>query len=169
MNFAKGFKKFSDGIDKVCIAIVVAMIAAMVCVTIAQIVCRELSTMLDGVKPLQWSEEVCRYLLVWATFLGASSAYKEGSHITITFLQGFFPPKVQRYIRILVHVLCIVAFCAVVYFGFNFAMKQMQLAPSLRIPMKYMYMPVPIGFGLMLIHAVNAVFEELFKSKGGNA
>ena len=48
-------------------------------------------------------------------------------------------------------------------------MKQMQLAPSLRIPMKYMYMSVPIGFGLMLIHAVNAVFEELFKSKGGNA
>ena len=60
-------------------------------------------------------------------------------------------------------------FCAVVYFGFNFAMKQMQLAPSLRIPMKYMYMSVPIGFVLMLIHAVNAVFEGLFKSKGGNA
>ena len=60
MNFAKGFKKISDGIDKVCIAVVVAMIAAMVCVTIAQIVCRELSTVLDGVKPLQWSEEVCR-------------------------------------------------------------------------------------------------------------
>ena len=168
MNFAKGFKKISDGIDKVCIAVVVAMIAAMVCVTIAQIVCRELSTVLDGVKPLQWSEEVCRYLLVWATFLGASCVYKEGSHITITFLQGFFPPKTQRYIRIFVHVLCVIAFCAVVYFGFTFAMKQMQLATSLRIPMKYMYLSVPIGFGLMLIHAINAIME-LLQVKGGNA
>lgn len=161
MSFANGFKKFSDGIDKVCLAVVVAMIAAMVCVTIAQIVCRELSTMLDGVKPLQWSEEVCRYLLVWATFLGASSVYKEGTHITITFVQSMFSPKVQRYIRIFVHVLCIIAFCAVVYFGFTFAMKQMQLAPSLRIPMKYMYLSVPIGFGLMAIHAVNEVLQTL--------
>ncbi len=166
MSFANGFKKFSDGIDKVCLAVVVAMIAAMVCVTIAQIVCRELSTMLDGVKPLQWSEEVCRYLLVWATFLGASSVYKEGTHITITFVQSMFSPKVQRYIRIFVHVLCIIAFCAVVYFGFTFAMKQMQLAPSLRIPMKYMYLSVPIGFGLMAIHAVNEVLQTL-QQKGG--
>ena len=166
MSFANGFKKFSDGIDKVCLAVVVVMIAAMVCVTIAQIVCRELSTMLDGVKPLQWSEEVCRYLLVWATFLGASSVYKEGTHITITFVQSMFSPKVQRYIRILVHVLCIIAFCAVVYFGFTFAMKQMQLAPSLRIPMKYMYLSVPIGFGLMAIHAVNEVLQTL-QQKGG--
>ena len=166
MSFANGFKKFSDGIDKVCLAVVVAMIAAMVCVTIAQIVCRELSTMLDGVKPLQWSEEVCRYLLVWATFLGASSVYKEGTHITITFVHSMFSPKVQRYIRIFVHVLCIIAFCAVVYFGFTFAMKQMQLAPSLRIPMKYMYLSVPIGFGLMAIHAVNEVLQTL-QQKGG--
>ncbi len=162
MNFAKGFKKFSDGIDKVCIAIVVAMIAAMVCVTIAQIVYREFF------KALQWSEEVCRYLLVWATFLGASSVYKEGSHITITFLQGFFSPKAQRYIRIFVHVLCAAAFCAVVYFGFGFAMKQMQLSPSLRIPMKYMYLSIPIGFGLMLIHAVNSIIDEVSQLKGGH-
>ena len=161
MNFANGFKKFSDGIDKVCIAVVVAMIAAMVCVTIAQIVCREFF------KALQWSEEVCRYLLVWATYLGASCVYKEGTHITITFMQGFFSPKVQRYIRIFVHVICIVAFIAIVYFGFNFAMKQMQLAPSLRIPMKYMYLSVPIGFGLMAIHAINEVLQQLTQ-KGGS-
>ena len=159
MGLANGFKKFSDILDKVCITVVVALIGIMVCVTIAQIVCRE------WFKALQWSEEVCRYLLVWSTFLGASCVYKEGSHITITFVQGLFPPKVQRWIRIFVHLVCIVAFCAVIYFGFQYAMKQVQLAPSLRIPMKYMYMSIPIGFSLMLIHAINEVLQLV--QKGG--
>ena len=97
MSFVKGFKKFSDGLDKLCIAVVVIMLAVMVGVTIAQIICRNF-------KALQWSEEVCRYLLIWTTFLGASCVYKEGSHITITFIQGLFPPKVQRKIRIFVHI-----------------------------------------------------------------
>lgn len=160
MNFVKGFKKFCDGIDKVCIAITVAMIAAMVVVTIAQIICREYF------KALQWSEEVCRYLLVWATFLGASSVYKEGSHITITFLQDKFSPEKQKYILLAVHIICIIAFIAVVYFGFNFSMKQKQLAPSLRIPMKYMYLSVPIGFSLMALHAIDEVIQIIAK-KGG--
>jgi len=160
MNFVKSFKKFCDGIDKVCIAVTVAMIAAMVAVTIAQIICREYFT------ALQWSEEVCRYLLVWATFLGASCVYKEGSHITITFLQEKFSPEKQKYIRVLVHIICIVAFIAVVYFGVKFSLKQKQLAPSLRIPMKYMYFSVPIGFGLMALHAVNEVIQTLTQ-KGG--
>ena len=64
MNFAKGFKKFSDSIDKICTIIVVIMLAAMVVVTMAQIICRSWFT------ALQWSEEVNRYLLVWSTFLG---------------------------------------------------------------------------------------------------
>lgn len=64
------------------------------------------------------------------------------------------------------HILCIIAFCAVVYFGFYYAMKQAQLAPSLRIPMKYMYLSVPIGFSLMIVHAINEVLQ-LIQQKGG--
>ncbi len=154
--------KLSDSIDKIVLAIVVAMLGAMVLVTTAQIVCRLAR------HSLLWSEEVCRYLLVWATFLGASCVYKSGAHISITLVQGLFPPKVQRVIRIIVHIICILTFCAVVYFGIMYAGKQHQLAPSLRIPMKYMYYSVPIGFGLMIIHAVDAILQILQeKGKGG--
>ncbi|MBR5467756.1 MAG: TRAP transporter small permease [Firmicutes bacterium] len=161
MNFIKAFKKFSDGIDKACIAAAVVMIGIMVIVTIAQIICREYF------KALQWSEEVCRFLLVWATFIGASCVYKEGTHITITFLQDKFSPEKKKLIQIFVHIICLVAFVAVVYFGFKFALKQKQLAPSLRIPMKYMYFSVPLGFGLMSIHAVNEILQFIGQ-KGGN-
>ena len=36
----------------------------------------------------------------------------------------------------------------------------------LRIPMKYMYYSIPIGFGLMIIHAVDAILQIL-QEKGG--
>ncbi len=160
MGFVKAFKKFSDQIDKICLAVVVIMLAAMVGITIAQIVCRM------WFKALQWSEELNRYLLVWTTFLGASCVYKEGSHIAITFVQGFFPRKQQRWIRILVHAVCLVVFCAVVYYGFWYAGQQAQQTPALRIPMKYMYWSVPIGFGLMAVHALNEILQ-LLTEKGG--
>jgi len=157
MNFVH---KLSDRLDKIVLAIVVAMICAMVLVTTAQIVCRLAR------HSLQWSEELCRYLLVWSTFLGASCVYKSGAHISITLVQNLFSPKVQRVIRILVHVVCILTFCAVVYFGVMYAGKQFQLAPSLRIPMKYMYYSVPIGFTLMIIHAIDAI-TRILEEKGG--
>ena len=160
MGFANGFKKISDIIDKICLGVIVAMLGVMVIVTTAQIICRTAGS------ALQWSEEVNRYLLIWSTFLGASCVYKAGTHISITFVQAFFSPKVQRIIRIMVHVICILAFCAIVYYGFVYAGKQAQLAPALRIPMKYMYMSVPIGFGLMIIHAIDAILQIL-QEKGG--
>ncbi len=160
MGFANGFKKFSDIIDKICLVLIVIMLGVMVLVTTAQIICRTAGS------ALQWSEELNRYLLIWSTFLGASCVYKAGTHISITFVHGLFSPKVQRIIRIIVHVICILAFCAIVYYGFVYAGKQAQLAPALRIPMKYMYMSIPIGFGLMIIHAVDAILQIL-QEKGG--
>lgn len=160
MGFANGFKKFSDIIDKICLVLIVIMLGVMVLVTTAQIICRTAGS------ALQWSEELNRYLLIWSTFLGASCVYKAGTHISITFMHGLFSPKIQRVIRIIVHVICILAFCAIVYYGFVYAGKQAQLAPALRIPMKYMYMSIPIGFGLMIIHAIDAILQIL-QEKGG--
>lgn len=106
MGFTNGFKKFSDIIDKICLVLIVLMLGVMVLVTMAQIICRTAGS------ALQWSEELNRYLLIWSTFLGASCVYKAGTHISITFRHGLVSPKIQRIIRIIVHVICILAFCA---------------------------------------------------------
>jgi len=35
---------------------------------------------------LSWSEELARYLMVWATFIGASIGVKRGSHVGVEAL-----------------------------------------------------------------------------------
>lgn len=154
-TFANAFHKFSDVINKICTALIVALLSAMVIVTILQIYNR-----LAG-HSLLWSEEACRFMLVWSTFIGASVAYKSGAHISVTLVQNMLPAPAEKALRILVHAVCIVVFCAVVYFGYKYAGKQMQLAPTLHFRMKWMYYSVPVGFGLMLIHAVDAILEIL--------
>jgi TRAP-type C4-dicarboxylate transport system permease small subunit len=160
MKFANVVKKISDSIDKVCLAIIVAILGTMVVVTMAQIISR-----LAG-DAFLWTEELNRYLLIWGTLIGAGCAYKEGSHISITFVQGMCSAKTERILRMLVHTVCLIAFVAMAYFSLEYAMKQAQLAPVLRIPMKYMYLSIPIGFSLMAIHALDALLQVVHE-KGG--
>ena len=160
MKFADVIKKVSDSVDKVCLVIIVAILGTMVAVTMTQIISR-----LAG-DAYAWTEELNRYLLIWGTLIGAGCAYKEGSHISITFVQSLCSAKTERMLRLFVHVVCLVAFVAMAYFGLEYAMKQVALAPVLRIPMKYVYMSIPIGFALMALHALDAALQ-VRQEKGG--
>ena len=154
VGFVRGFKRFSESVDKICLLLVVVMIAAMVGITCAQIICRLFF------KALSWSEEATRYLLVWATFLGASCVYRANGHISITALHGLVPHKMKKAVQILIHVLCMVVFVLALYYGIKYAGKQSaQLSASMRLPMSYMYAAVPAGFGLCLLHAVNHIMQ----------
>lgn len=154
MAFAKAANKFCDLVDKVCSAIVVAMLAGMVLTTSLQIICRVFFS------ALSWSEEVTRYLLVWSTFIGAGCVYKRGGHISVTVIQDMLPKSLQKAMRVLVHVLCAVFFAFALYYGFKYIGKQgTQLSAALRIPMRYMYMSIPVGCSVMLLHAVNGVIQ----------
>ena len=156
MGFVRGCNRVSATIDKVCLAVVVVMLAVMVGLTCSQIICRLFF------KALSWSDEATRYLLVWSTFLGASCVYRANGHIAITALHGLITHKMKKAVQILIHLLCIVVFVVALYYGIQYAGKQSaQLSPSLRMPMSYMYAAIPAGFSLCLLHAINHIVQLL--------
>lgn len=157
MGFAKGFKRVCGYIDKICLMLVVVMIAAMVGITCAQIVCRL------WFKALSWSDEATRYLLIWSTFVGASCVYRARGHIAITALQNAIPHhSMKRMLEIIVHLLCMIVCAVGLYFGLMYALKQSaQLSPAMRIPMSYIYAAIPTGFGLILLQAVDHIVQAL--------
>ena len=157
LAFVKGFHKLSDVLDTICSYIIVVMLGAMVVITGAQIVCRMAFT------ALSWSEEATRYLLVWSSFLGASCVYKHSGHISITFVQDMVPAALSKVLKLLVHVVCTVLFVVVIIYGMKYFGKQgNQLSAAMRLPMKYIYLCIPVGCGFMLVHAVDAVLGLLF-------
>lgn len=160
MAVARAINKVSDLLDKICSVILVAMLAGMVLTTSLQIICRVFFT------ALSWSEEVTRYLLVWSTFIGAGCVYKKGGHISVTFAQEKLPQKLQKVAQVLVHLLCGALFAIAVYYGFKYMDKQgTQLSAALRIPMSLMYMAIPLGCGVMLLHAFNAIIQIFVKKE----
>ncbi len=160
MAVAKVINKVSDLVDAVCCAIVVALLAAMVIVTSAQIICRVFF------NALSWSEEVARYLLVWSTFIGAGCVYKKGGHISVLIVQELLPHKIRKLMQILAHLMCSAFFFIAVYYGFKYMKIQgTQLSAALHIPMRLMYMAIPIGSSVMLLHALNAILQLLTKEE----
>lgn len=160
MSVVKTINKISDFVDKVGCWFVILTMAGMVFFTTIQIIARVFF------QALSWSEEVVRYLLVWSTFIGAGCVYKRGGHINVTFIQDMFKGNSKKYAQSLVHILCAAFFVIALYFGVKYMGKQgRQLSAALRIPMNLMYMAIPVGCGIMLLHAVSAIFSSFEKKE----
>lgn len=154
MFIIRGIHKLSDILDKIAEIIIVFMLGAMVLITGAQIVCRIFFT------ALAWSEEATRYLLIWSTLLGAGCVYKHSGHISISVLQDILPSKAKDILKIIIHILCIVLFALIMFYGIQYYGKQgNQLSAAMRLPMRYVYTCIPIGCGVMLFHAFDAVLN----------
>ncbi len=147
--------KISDALDKIFGVLIVLMIAAMVIITTAQIICRTWFT------ALSWSDEVTRYLLIWSTFFGATCVYRHSGNISITFVQNAFPAKVSRVLRVLVHAVCLVLFAVLLYYGCMYTGKLSKTATALPIKMKYIFVCIPVSMAVMMFHAFVMMLDEL--------
>lgn len=160
MPMVNGVRKFSDMLNKICMAICVAFLAVMVVITFVQIICRVFFT------ALSWSEELARYLLIWGTFFGAGCVYKSGANIAVLVVQDLLPATIKKIAKILVHLLCLTFFLLAIYNGYRYMnMVGSQTSAALQVPMKYMYLSVPLGCGIMAVHAFSAILDEIVGKK----
>lgn len=167
MAVLKAFRTLGEWLDYVCGAACIFCLAAMVLLTGLQIVCRIWFT------ALAWSEELTRYLMVWATFLGASCVYRRSGHINVTVVRALFPGSCQKTMRVCCHLLC-GAFClAAVFYGIDYmSMQSRQLSAALRISMSWVYLAIPVGCGMTAFHVLDLLLKMLMrdgKNEGGAA
>jgi TRAP-type C4-dicarboxylate transport system permease small subunit len=104
---------------------------------------------------INWAEELSRYLMVWTAFLGAGLAMREGQHVAIELLHDYLPKPSRAYFKAIIGLLMISFMTILVYLGFQYAFESMeQKSAVLRWPMGIIYMAVPIGALLFIIHLV---------------
>ena len=154
MTVAKKIHALSDKVDAVCSVICAIVLTSMVLITGVQIICRLWFTALD------WSEEITRYLLVWATFIGAGCVYKRAGHINVTIVHLFVSPHIKKMMEFVTHLLCGAFFCLAAYHGYAYMnMQSYQLSAAMRIPMYWMYLAIPVGCGIMFLHVTDALLK----------
>lgn len=108
---------------------------------------------------LPWAEEICRYCLVWGTFLGACCGYKTHELIGMTLLIRNLPQMIRWKIGLLVEISIAILLVLALSFGCIYVKNSVnQLSPALQIPMAYIFISIPISSLFMLIFNIENIF-----------
>ena len=113
-----------------------------------------------------WAEEVSRYMMIWLAFLAAGLALREGAHIAVENLPDALPQPLAIAVRLLA-LLLMAGFIALIgWLGWHYAQfAMMQRTPVMRWPVGQVYLAIPIGMGLMLVHLVLVARDYVFRPK----
>lgn len=116
-------------------------------------------------SPLTWSEELGRYTFVWMSFLGMAAAVKHGSHVALDILVKKLTGVSQKVLVQINNFLVLFFGGCLTYSGFNLVKLGMrQKSPTLKLPMQYVYIIIPIA-GIVLLYFVLSSVIQSFKRK----
>ncbi len=102
-----------------------------------------------------WTDELCRYGMVWMTFIGAGYAVRSHGHIAVDLLKSFLPVKASAGIEKFNDICEIVFGGVLAWYGFKLAaMNITQLTPGLKISMGAVYSCIPIGGVIICAYAL---------------
>lgn len=102
--------------------------------------------------PLRWSEELSRFLFVFAGYFGVSASIKDNGHVFIDFFVKKLPRGLQRAANVIVQILSLLVLVAMFLIGVQMTMRKIPVKiVSLNLSYAYMYGALPV-IGLMMIY-----------------
>jgi TRAP-type transport system small permease protein len=148
-----------DIINRVTEYVIAAMMGAMIITISSQVFFRYVLN-----DALTWTEEIGRYLMVWICFLGSAMALKYGEHISVTFIQERFPPRIRQSVGFGIGLAALAFFVLTTWEGILMTVQVSdQQAPATWINMAWAYSCIPVGCFFMMIHTLVHLVQH-----GGN-
>nr|WP_299385871.1 TRAP transporter small permease [Allomuricauda sp.] len=148
-------------IDKILSSTLVVIMSAMVLNVLWQVFTR----FVVG-DPSSFTDELARYLMIWAGILGAAYAAGKDMHVAIDVLPQKLNEAAQRRLSILVKVLvALFALFAMVIGGSRLVYITYvldQLSPALQLPLAYVYLVIPISGLLIMYYKLTDILNPRF-------
>lgn len=94
---------------------------------------------------LPWPEEVATWAFVWAVMLGMALATGRGVHIAIDVLPRALPPRARAVLMFLISVAMVTVSIVLLVHGQDYVRRAIAASPALQLPMKYLFLAVPVG------------------------
>lgn len=167
-------RKAIEKMDKIIVAIetylMVGSMTIFAFLVVVDVICRKFFGF-----SLEFMQELGKYLMVWATFIGAALGVKHGEHPSMTLVIDSVPKAPKLIMTVLVNLISAGATAFAGYYSFKqfLLLKKMgSLTVTLwGCPVWTLYCIVPLCFFVMairsLIQAYKQPMEILEKSKGG--
>ncbi|MBI4247160.1 MAG: TRAP transporter small permease [Candidatus Rokubacteria bacterium] len=129
---------------------VAVFMAAMAAVIVAEVFGRYVLN-----SSIYFSEELSRFCFIWAGFLGASLALREGGHIGMTFVVDRLGPAAGRRALVAARLLVLLLLGVVVVAGASVLPDQWaQQTSTLGFSVFWFYLAVPLGAALAAVQAL---------------
>ena len=103
---------------------------------------------------LAWIEELCLFGLVWMIFLSLALGLEGGRHIGMRMVLSRMTRASQRAAKLIINLagLAFAAYLAKIGVDITiFVAKSGQTSPTLNISMAWLYIVMPVGFGLLAL------------------
>ncbi len=150
-------ERLTAALDQVACQACVGLFAAILVTMILQVAFRYLLN-----APLVWTEELARYLYIWACFLGAPIALRRGNHIAITLAVERLPPRGVRLVALATQAAAIFFLLHLAIQGTRLALRSHSLmAITVPIPWSVIYLAAPVSAVLMILETIQAAWTSL--------
>lgn len=126
---------------------------------------------------LIWAEELCRYILVWQTFLLIGIAYHQGELAILDLLSGNVSPRTRLVIRLLVSIPVGIFLFLLIKTGLVHAGRfKAQVIPAVDfiwtsltgkpagVTVFWIYISVPVGCTILLLHLAAGIIDDTRKA-----
>jgi TRAP-type C4-dicarboxylate transport system permease small subunit len=107
--------------------------------------------------PIYWSEEVCRYLHIWAVLLAASYGYKLRVHVSMSILVKYIPSGIRWLIELIMEIAIAIFLLTAGIYGVIMTINAIpQKMASTQLTMSAVYIALPLScFTMLLLSAIN--------------
>jgi TRAP-type C4-dicarboxylate transport system permease small subunit len=101
-----------------------------------------------------WTGEVARYSMVWATFVLSGYLVAHDRHIAIHLVDYVLRGRGLAFVKLLVNVTILVTCLAMMYATYDLIANDIgQVTAAAEIPLKWVNLPVLVGFALSALRA----------------
>ncbi len=113
-------------------------------------------------KPLPWSEDLGRYLMIWLALFAVGVVMQNGKHVAVTIFIERLTPKLRLGFQVLAGLLVIGFGLAIGLFGIQYLfVVRSQISPSLHIDLWWVYMGFPFYAFLLIISTLDRLLGDI--------
>jgi len=112
---------------------------------------------------LSWSEESCRFLLMWLGMLSAAYGFKIKAHFSLSFIKKKFPANLNNIITFLTTGLMSIFLVIFIFYAIQLTFAGIErLSPATQIPYAVPYSSTIVGGIMMLYYLIRSFYIDYF-------
>ena len=153
-------KRLLTWLDRFDQAAILVLLSGLVTVVSLQVASRFLLKI-----PIEWSEEIARFVFIWFCWLGSSYATVKFHHIRITAHLRLLPPRVARVVLVVGDLVWIAFNLFVVVAGLMYLHSTIEFpyrAKITEINMFWIFLPIPVIFVVFTLRVGYNLFDPRY-------